>query len=276
MADQLRAKLKRNQTLIMGVVNTTPDSFSDGGKFLDPNAALKHGLDLVEQGADILDVGGESTRPGAKPVSVEQELDRVLPVIESLAAHTATPISIDTSKPDVMAAALEAGAVMINDVNALQTEGAIEIAAHHKALVCLMHMQGQPRSMQVNPQYHDVVAQVTDFLNQRIKACNAAGIQSSDIIVDPGIGFGKQLEHNLSLLAAIDFMRSQTGCELLIGVSRKSMIDKILGRPVEKRVAASVGLAVQAALNGAKIVRVHDVADSFDAIRCAEAVAHAK
>lgn len=256
----------------MGIINTTPDSFSDGGQFKLPLPAIEHGLRLIEQGADILDIGGESTRPGAEKVSTEQELDRVLPVIEALVAQTNIPISIDTHKPEVMRAALAAGAQMINDVNGLRAEGAIAVAAEAMVPVCIMHMQGQPQTMQARPQYQRVVDQVMDFFKHRVDAAIEAGILVSDIILDPGIGFGKTLEHNLELLNSISLMRENLGHQILIGVSRKSLIDTLLGRPVDKRLPASLGLAVQAVLNGAKIIRVHDVRETFDAIRAVEAV----
>ena len=273
MANSLSEALRASRTLIMGVVNTTPDSFSDGGKFLASDAAVDHALSLCEQGADILDIGGESTRPGAQPVGVQEELDRVLPVIEALSSASDVPLSIDTSKPEVMQVAVQAGASLINDVNGLRAEGALEVAAESGAKVCVMHMQGEPRTMQKSPHYEDVLADVIAFLAGRIDDCLEYGIERQNIIVDPGIGFGKTLQHNLTLLNGVARMRSELNCELLIGVSRKSMIDAILGRPVDQRMAGSVGLAVQAALNGAKILRVHDVAETHDAIRCAEAVA---
>lgn len=259
----------------MGIVNVTPDSFSDGGRFNSVDAAVEHGLQLVEEGADILDIGGESTRPGAETVTVEQELDRVIPVIEKLVQQNDSPISIDTSKPQVMQAAIAAGAAMVNDVRALQTSGAIESVADSAVYVCLMHMQQQPQTMQQNPSYKNVVQEVVEFLKQRSQICEKHGISRDRIIVDPGIGFGKTIEHNLALLKAVPELAEQTDSEVLIGVSRKSMIDHLLNREVDQRMAASVGLAVQAALNGAKIVRVHDVRASFDAIRCVEAVAQA-
>lgn len=256
----------------MGVINTTPDSFSDGGYFIDSEAALLHGLALVEQGADILDIGGESTRPGAAKVSLQEELDRVIPVIELLNQSTCVPISIDTYKADVMRAAIQAGASMVNDVNGLRGEGAIDVVAECQVPVCLMHMQGSPIDMQNAPIYQSVVDEVTDFFNHRIQACCDAGISKMDIILDPGIGFGKTLQHNLQLLNSINKISQHHGCEMLIGVSRKSLIDMHLGRSVDKRLPASLGLAVQAALNGAKIVRVHDVRETFDAVRMVEAV----
>ena len=265
--------LQRPAAAIMGVVNTTPDSFSDGGKYLETDQAVAHALELVAQGADILDVGGESTRPGAAHVSLQEELDRVIPVIEQIVQETHTPISIDTYKPQVMAAAVAAGAVMINDINALRADGALAAAANASVPVCLMHMQGQPATMQKSPHYVDVVQDVTDFLLERIEACVTAGIGKQSIVIDPGIGFGKSLQHNLSLLAAVPELIATLNCAVLIGVSRKSMIDTLLGRPVQHREPASIGLAVQAVLNGARIVRVHNVRATYDAIRAVEAVA---
>lgn len=256
----------------MGVVNITPDSFSDGGRFYDSSHAVEHALLLVEQGADILDIGGESTRPGAEEVTVEQEVARVLPVIDALKAKTAVPISIDTYKPQVMRAAVDAGASMINDINGLRAPGAIEVAAAANVPVCIMHMQGQPETMQARPQYECVVTQVEDFFKRRISTAIKAGIKLNDIILDPGIGFGKTLKHNLELLKSVPQLRVSTGCEMLVGVSRKSLIDMLLGRAVDQRLPASLGLAVQAVLNGAKIVRVHDVRETYDAIRAVEAV----
>jgi dihydropteroate synthase len=256
----------------MGIINATPDSFSDGGEFNDTSRAVQHGLRLIEQGADILDIGGESTRPGAERVSIIQELDRVIPVIESLVAQTRVPISIDTYKPEVMRAAVAAGASMINDVNGLRAEGAIEIAASAKVPVCIMHMQGEPQTMQARPFYQSVVEQVESFFRHRITAALEAGIDAQDIILDPGIGFGKTLKHNLELLNSLPLIREKMGHQMLIGVSRKSLIDTLLGRAVDKRLPASLGLAVQSVLNGAKIIRVHDVRETYDAIRAVEAV----
>ncbi|MFT5573231.1 MAG: dihydropteroate synthase [Cryomorphaceae bacterium] len=267
--------LQRRQAAIMGIINTTPDSFSDGGLYNTAETALKHALRLVGEGADILDVGGESTRPGADKVSLQQELDRVIPVVERIHNTIAAPISIDTHKPKVMREALRAGATMVNDVNALRTEGAIEVVAQHNVPVCIMHMAGQPKTMQQKTSYSDVIGQVVEFLMSRIDACLEAGIDLNNLVVDPGIGFGKKLEHNLQLLQNTAVIAEQTGCQVLIGVSRKSMIDGILSRPVEQRLHASVALAVQAVLNGAKIVRVHDVRATYDAIRSVEAVLNA-
>lgn len=256
----------------MGVINTTPDSFSDGGDFINPDVAVRHALKLVEQGADILDIGGESTRPGAPKVSLQEELDRVIPVIERLVDNTDKPISIDTYKPEVMRAAIIAGASMVNDVNGLKSQGAIEIVAEFSVPACIMHMQGKPADMQSNPSYRSVVEEVNQFFEERIRACIKAGIDKDDIILDPGIGFGKTLQHNLQLLNNTSEIKRQHACEILVGVSRKSLIEKLLGRPLEQRLAGSLGLAVQAVLNGAKIVRVHDVRETYDAVRMAEAV----
>lgn len=268
----LRKVIRQPRTAIMGVVNVTPDSFSDGGQFFSTESAVSHALQLIDEGADILDIGGESTRPGAVPVDANEELARVLPIIQALAKETTTPISIDTAKPEVMRAAIEAGASMINDVNGLLAEDAVEVAIDLDAHVCIMHMQGQPRTMQHSPQYQNIVQEVISFLSERVAICKAKGLHASKIIVDPGIGFGKTLEHNLRLLNALAEIITETGCNLMIGVSRKSLIGDILGRPVEQRIAGGLGLAVQAALNGAKILRVHDVAATHDAIRCVEAV----
>jgi dihydropteroate synthase len=274
--NSIRSLLRLNKALIMGVVNTTPDSFSDGGRFNQSQMAVEHALALAEQGADIIDIGGESTRPGAEKVSLDQELDRVIPVIEALIAQTAVPISIDTYKPEVMRAAVVAGVSMINDVNGLQAAGALDAAAEANMPVCVMHMQGQPQTMQSLPQYQSVVSEVDDFFKMRITAALDAGIVLSDIILDPGIGFGKTLKHNLELLNSIPQLRDGSGCHMLVGVSRKSFIDKLLGRAVDKRLPASLGLAVQSVLNGAKIVRVHDVEETFDAIRAVEAVCNSQ
>jgi len=271
----IESVLQQPQAAIMGIVNVTPDSFSDGGQFLNSDSAFRHALQLVEQGADILDIGGESTRPGAEIVSLQQELDRVIPVIEKLAQETDTPISIDTYKPQVMDEAVRAGASLVNDVNALRAECALEMVAKLKVPVCLMHMQGQPKTMQQSPKYRSVVDEVIEFLADRIDQCLSVGIDAKHIIVDPGIGFGKSLEHNLSLLKGIEKIESNLDCPILIGVSRKSMIDQLLDRSLEKRLSASIGLAVQAVLNGAKIVRVHDVQETYDAIRSIEAVMNA-
>lgn len=269
--NSIQALLQRPQSVVMGIINVTPDSFSDGGLAFEAKSAVAQGLQMVADGADILDVGGESTRPGAEIVSLQQELDRVIPVIEQLLVETETPISIDTYKPEVMQAAVAAGASMINDVKALQTGSALTVAAKSKVPVCLMHMSGNPDTMQNSPVYDDVVTEVVEFLRLRVDSCLELGIARKDIIIDPGIGFGKTLEHNLQLLAAIPELKKLSS-SVLIGVSRKSMIDHLLGRSVDQRLPASLGLAVQSVLNGAKIVRVHDVRATSDAIRSVEAV----
>ncbi len=256
----------------MGVINATPDSFSDGGRFNEVDHAVQHALRLVDQGADVLDIGGESTRPHADKVEVGEELDRVVPIIEAISENTSVPISIDTYKPEVMQAALEAGACMINDVNGLRADGAMEVAQKANVPVCIMHMQGEPQTMQVQPIYDSVVDDVISFFDERLEAASSVGIAKNDVILDPGIGFGKTLKHNLLLLNSLPYLRERTSCEILIGVSRKSLIDKLLRHPVDQRMAASVGLAVQSVLNGAKIVRVHDVQETYDAIRAVEAV----
>jgi dihydropteroate synthase len=256
----------------MGILNLTPDSFSDGGRFLARDAALRHAEAMVEEGAAIIDIGGESTRPGAQPVSVEQELGRVVPVIEALAGEIPVPISVDTLKPAVMREAVAAGAGLINDVMALQAPGAVETVAELKVPVCLMHMQGEPRTMQQEPHYADVVAEVRDFLADRVAACEAAGIARERLLLDPGFGFGKSLGHNLSLLKHLRRLES-LGLPLLVGISRKSMIGTLLGgAPVDQRVNGSVAAAVVAVMQGAAIIRVHDVGQTVDALNVATAV----
>lgn len=250
----------------MGILNLTPDSFSDGGLWTDPDLALRHALAMVQAGADFIDIGGESTRPGAAPVSLQQELDRVIPVIERLAGETAAMISVDTSKPGVMRAAVEAGAGMINDVFALRQEGAVEAAADLGVPVCLMHMQGEPRRMQEKPEYDNVVEEVGGFLAERAAVCEAAGIPANQIVLDPGFGFGKTLQHNLQLMRGLPEL-AQGGYPLLVGISRKSMLGAITGRETGDRVAASVAAALLAVQGGAAIVRVHDVAETADALK---------
>ncbi|HKS54288.1 MAG TPA: dihydropteroate synthase [Steroidobacteraceae bacterium] len=257
--------------VVMGVLNITPDSFSDGGRFADAEVALRHALRMVEEGAALIDIGGESTRPGARAVDAEEEIRRVVPVIEALAARTRVPISIDTSKAAVMTAAVRAGASVINDVRALREPGALEAAAGSGAAICLMHMQGEPRTMQADPRYGDVVAEVCDFLRERAEACRAAGIANDRLLIDPGIGFGKRLEHNLALLAGLPAL-IELGWPVLVGVSRKSMLGALLGRAVDERVAGGVAMATAAVLSGASIVRTHDVAPTVDALKVAEAL----
>jgi dihydropteroate synthase len=257
---------------VVGIVNVTPDSFSDGGQFADLDAAVAHGLRLAEEGADMLDVGGESTRPGAADVSIEDELHRVVPVIEQLVARTSLPIAIDTSKPEVMRAAVAAGAGMINDVYALRREGALDAASELRVPVCLMHMQGEPRSMQDAPHYDDVVGEVHRFLTDRLFACELAGIDRRKVMVDPGFGFGKDLEHNLALLRRLERF-AELGSGVYVGLSRKSMIGTLTGRtqPAE-RAAGSVAAALIAVQRGARMVRVHDVAATVDALKVWHAV----
>jgi dihydropteroate synthase len=257
--------------VVMGIVNVTPDSFSDGGRFFDTQRAIDHALAMIAAGAGIVDVGGESTRPGAAAVSEADEIRRVVPVIEALAARVAVPISVDTSKPGVIAAAVKAGATMINDVRALRDEGALRAAAGSSAAVCLMHMQGEPRTMQADPRYDDVVADVRGFLQSRIDACLAAGISRDRLVIDPGIGFGKRVVHNLDLLAALPRLAA-LGVPLMIGVSRKSLFGELLGRPIEQRLAGGIAVATAAVLAGANIVRTHDVAETVDAVRVASAL----
>jgi dihydropteroate synthase len=260
---------------IMGILNVTPDSFSDGGRFTNLDAAIDAARRMLAEGATIIDVGGESTRPGAEPVSVGEELERVIPVIEAVAQELSAAVSVDTSKPKVMEAAVRAGATMINDVMALRAEGAIETARDLGVPVCLMHMQGQPRTMQKNPHYDDVVAEVREFLLRRVDACSAAGIDAARLLIDPGFGFGKTLEHNLTLLADLDVL-VQTGYPVLVGLSRKSMIAAIMDRPVDDRTAASAALALIAVQKGAAVVRVHDVAETNDALSVSAWVARAE
>jgi len=250
----------------MGVLNVTPDSFSDGGDFFSVGAALERALAMQAEGAAIIDIGGESTRPGAAPVSAEDEIRRVVPVIEALQARLTVPISIDTQKPEVMRAAVAAGAGFINDVNALRAPGALEAAVGCEVPVCLMHMQGEPRTMQADPHYDDVVGEVSGFLQQRAAACEQAGIAREHILLDPGFGFGKTLQHNLQLLARLETI-SALGFPLLVGLSRKSMIGKLLGLDVGERLAASIALAVLAVERGAALVRAHDVAPTWQALQ---------
>jgi dihydropteroate synthase len=258
-------ELRLDRARIMAVVNVTPDSFSDGGAHADTDAAVAHALRLVEEGADLLDVGGESTRPGAGEVPVEEELRRVVPVVERLARECALPISVDTSKPEVMRAAVAAGAGFINDPFALRRDGALEAAAGLGVPVCLMHMQGTPQDMQEDPGYDDVVAEVHSFFTQRLFACEMAGIARKKLLVDPGFGFGKTLEHNLRLLRQLSRF-AELGVPVLAGLSRKGMIGALTGRGVDARVHGSVAAALLAVQNGASIVRVHDVAATADAL----------
>jgi len=271
MLDCAGRSLDLSRPCVMGVLNVTPDSFSDGGDFFDIDRALRRAERMVEEGADILDIGGESTRPGAAPVSVREEIERVVPVIEALGHRVSVPISVDTSKPEVMCAAVNAGAGMINDVCALRGPGALKTAVEAGVPVCLMHMQGEPRTMQAAPAYRAVVSEVRDFLRRRIEVCVKAGMAPDRIIVDPGLGFGKTLVHNLALLVGLGELCS-LGSPVLVGLSRKSMIGDLTGRPVTERLAGSLAAAVLAVERGARLVRVHDVAATVDALRVAWAV----
>jgi len=262
-----------SRAIVMGILNVTPDSFSDGGSFDRVEQALEHAMRMQQEGADIIDIGGESTRPGAASVTVDEELERVIPVIRAIRKQSRLPISIDTSKPDVMRAAVGEGANMVNDINALQAKGAVEACAELNVPVCLMHMQGEPRTMQLDPQYNDVVKAVADFLQQRCLACIEAGIDRNNIVIDPGFGFGKTLQHNLSLLSGLESI-----CELelpvLVGISRKSMLGAILDRPVNERLYASISAAVIAYTRGARLFRVHDVSPTIDALALCDALQH--
>lgn len=264
--------LRLDRARVMGIVNVTPDSFSDGGQHDTAEAAVAHGLKLVEEGADLLDIGGESTRPGSAPVPLDEELRRVLPVIEQLAARTTVPISIDTFKPEVMRAAVAAGAGMINDIHALRQPGALDAAADAGVPVVLMHMQGEPGSMQADPQYDDVVAEVHRFLVQRLFAAEMAGIAKKNLVIDLGFGFGKRVDHNMTLLARSERFL-ELGVPMLAGLSRKRTLGELTGRQLPaERVAASVAAHLVAVQRGARIVRVHDVAATVDALKVWAAV----
>jgi len=263
-------KLSLERPLVMGIVNVTPDSFSDGGLHASTEQAVAHARRLAGEGADILDIGGESTRPGAQAVGLDEERRRVLPVLEAL-ADAGLPLSIDTRKPELMIEAIAAGAAMVNDVTALRTPAALAAVARAPVAVCLMHMQGEPGTMQENPNYRDVVREVRDFLGERIAAAERAGIARNRIVVDPGFGFGKTVEHNLALLRALGEFRS-LGVALMAGLSRKAMLGKLAGREPRERVPASVAAALLAVQNGAQIVRVHDVAATRDALAVWNAV----
>ena len=268
-------KLDLTTPRVMGIVNVTPDSFSDGGKFVATNLAIEHALKLAEEGADILDIGGESTRPNATPVSLQEELDRVIPVIEGLIKQINIPISIDTYKPQMMQAAIAAGASMVNDVRALQEDGALEVVAKSNVGVCLMHMQGTPQTMQVNPQYNNVVNDVKEFLAARLQATmngtnGHAGLAKNRILLDPGFGFGKTREHNISLLQNLESF-ANLGQPLLVGLSRKSVLGQVTGNDVNARLYASIAASVLAAQKGARILRVHDVKATVEALKIVSA-----
>jgi dihydropteroate synthase len=256
---------------VMGILNVTPDSFSDGGRFVGRDAALRRAEVLASEGAAIIDIGGESTRPGAAAVAEQEELDRTLPVIEAIAKAVDVPVSVDTSKPVVMREAIRAGAAMINDIRALREQGALQAAVDLQCPVCLMHMQGQPRSMQREPVYGNVVAEVLEFLDQRLRACIAAGLPRDLIVVDPGFGFGKTRQHNIELLSNLRQLRS-LGQPILAGLSRKSTLGELTGRGVGDRMPASIVAAALAVVRGASIIRAHDVRETVDALRVTAAV----
>lgn len=256
---------------IMGIINVTPDSFSDGGKFFDRDAALKQAEKLISDGADILDIGGESTRPGSDIVAEQEEIERVAPVIEMISAEFDIPISIDTMKPGVMTAAVKAGAGLINDVNALRMEGALEAAVELNVPVCLMHMQGTPQTMQQEPHYDDVVTEVKTFLLERVDTCLKAGIKAEHIMLDPGFGFGKRARHNLRLMKHLSVL-TDLPYPVLVGVSRKSIIGDMLKVSVDERLAGSLSLASIATWQGAKLIRTHDVKETYQAVKLSQAV----
>lgn len=256
---------------VMGILNVTPDSFSDGGRFNRFDDAIKQAQQMAADGAAIIDIGGESTRPGAVAVSIDEELERVVPVIETLVKEIELPISIDTNKPEVMAAAVKAGAGMVNDVNALQADGALEQVAALDVPLCLMHMQGEPRNMQQNPTYGDVIEEIYDFLEQRIEACESAGIGRERVVIDPGFGFGKTLGHNLEMLNRLSHF-TELQVPLLVGISRKSMIGQLTDREVDERLSGNIAAATLASWLGASIIRVHDVKETVDAVAIAMAV----
>lgn len=267
-----RYQLTLNRPHVMGIVNVTPDSFSDGGNYTSTEKAVAHALALVADGADVLDIGGESTRPGATPVPLDEELRRVVPVIEQLVTLTKVPLSIDTYKPEVMRAAIAAGIDIVNDVRALQEESALEIVANSSVGVCIMHMQGTPQTMQQSPTYVDVVTEVMDFLRARQLSANQAGIPNDRILLDPGFGFGKRTVHNIALIQQLEKIES-LGQPLLVGLSRKSVLGQIIGADdVNVRLHASLAASVIAAMKGAKIIRVHDVKATADALKVVAAV----
>lgn len=264
-------QLQLSRPQVMGIVNVTPDSFSDGGKYTSTQAAVSHALTLIAEGADILDVGGESTRPGAAPVPLDEELSRVIPVIEVLKGVSTVPLSIDTYKPEVMRQAIAAGADMVNDVRALQEPGALDVVVNTNVGICLMHMQGTPQTMQMAPHYEDVVVEVEQFLADRLQACISHGIAKNRIILDPGFGFGKTREHNIRLIQQLEKLHS-IGQPLLVGLSRKSVLGAIAGGDENQRLHASIAASVISAMKGAKIVRVHDVKATVDALKVVTAI----
>ena len=265
--------LSLKKPVVMGILNVTPDSFSDGGEYSSFELACKHADEMVEQGASIIDIGGESTRPGAADVNLCEELSRVIPLVEYIARHHDVWISIDTSKAEVMKQAVEAGAHLINDVRALQEPGALEMATRLQVPVCLMHMQGQPRSMQDAPEYSDVVDEIKQFFKQRIQACCDAGLKREHLLIDPGFGFGKSLAHNYELLNRLEEFKS-LGTPILAGLSRKSMMGNLLSRDVPQRLAGSLAGAMLSAQRGADIIRVHDVGETVDVLKVLDATHH--
>lgn len=263
--------LTPEQTRVMGILNVTPDSFSDGGLWENHERALHHAVRMAEAGADIIDIGGESTRPGSLAIGVQEELDRVIPLIELVVARLGILVSVDTSKPEVMEAAVSAGAGLINDVYALRREGAVETAARLGVPLCLMHMQGKPGDMQREPRFKNVASEVKDFLLERAQCCESEGIPRQDIIIDPGFGFGKTLQHNIDLFKALPDLVA-TGYPVLVGVSRKSMLGQLSNKPLDQRLPASLAAAVLASQAGASIIRVHDVDETVDALKIARAL----
>lgn len=266
-----RFQLDLTYPRVMGIVNVTPDSFSDGGQYAATDLAVAHAQQLIAEGADILDIGGESTRPGAEPVSLQEELRRVIPVIEALSKISTVPLSIDTYKPQVMQAAIHAGVDIVNDIRALQEEHALEVVANSNVGVCLMHMQGVPQTMQINPTYADVLSEVQQFLADRVAICLAHGINKNRIMLDPGFGFGKTKEHNIALIQHLDRL-TQLGYPLLVGLSRKSVLGKIAGGDELQRLHAGLAASVISVMKGAKVVRVHDVKATVDALKVVAAV----
>ena len=269
--NKIQTLLAENRPLVMGILNATPDSFSDGGEYVSRDDAMLHVNQMIAEGADIIDIGGESTRPGAEPVSEAEEVNRVVPIIEAIRKQSDIAISVDTSKPEVMRCAVAAGADMVNDVYALRQPEAVEVCAELNVSVCLMHMLGEPRTMQQKPEYADVVGDIKAFLRQRYNACIEAGIRPEQILLDPGFGFGKSLSHNLSLLKHLNEI-VDLGVPILVGISRKSMLGAILDKDVDQRLYASLSAAVLAFTKGARIFRVHDVAPTVDALKVAQSM----
>jgi dihydropteroate synthase len=262
---------ENSRPLVMGILNVTPDSFSDGGKFHSLELALSHAEQMITDGVDIIDIGGESSRPGAQPLPLEEELRRILPVVYAL-RDCGKPLSVDTCKPDVMREALAAGADMINDINGFRAAGTVDAVQDGDCALCIMHMASAPLTMQINPEYRDVLAEVSAFLRERVSSLEEAGVKRDRICIDPGFGFGKTLEHNLALLSNIDRLVRELDIPLLAGVSRKSMIGALTGKPVERRMAGSIAAMLAAVVHGARIVRVHDVAETVDALKVWEAI----